>query len=711
MAVTAHQPHRVFLKAKWADEWEYQSDDGLYCDWCKHACSPDVNEAQLSRTFGPNILRAGAIVPVHANPLDIEGQYVKVEIALDAAGFFTQVATWIGVVIKTVENRWGRVGLNGEIGRQIFECRGLEYLLQRSIVDSSFIEVPEASQEEEDTREIGRGIGFNLGGGQPDQSRRIGNRSDEIVDATYVFADSLGDEPYTDEDAKLWTGEQIAEYLINKHRPKDRIDTEVLPFLLDHTTSDALASFKPTLHTHGKSVKDLLDELIDRRRLVTWWLELEHDDELDSDFLYVKVATFNKDNLVLPSSAILSANPNQANWYQDDEGLIVSFETVKDDSSHFHQVIARGEPLGVCFTITEEEDNLAKDWSDDLQTAYRTAATLAPDYGALDEWARMNANQSYRNTDKFLKVYRYFIVPPIWDGQASNREVFKDPEADPEDGLPVWLPGLRFKNMLPLLTEVDYADVEAITSESLEGSKPEYRRPFAVVYDIDADRYYHLDKMSYGESWDDDLKTNGRSWSAHLRMQDDAFGVIIDVSGAPQHVIAGTDFTPIDEADTDDQLEALDWRKISCTVFCEFDGFAEAKHPVTITDDDDVIKKVYIHVPNARLDYLAPETIIGIDNEGALQRCTSGGYVRDDREKLEDIARSSYEWYSIPRRSVNATIRSLISNIELGDMVLNVGSVNTQVVSNSVVTMIRYDLIANTTTIQTQFAQLDLTAF
>lgn len=705
MAVQSHQPHRVFLKEYWNDEWESQSDDGLYCDWCKLACSPDVNEAQLSRVFGPSVLGANQKEYVNRNPLDIEGQYVKVEIALDAAGFFTSVNTWIGVVIATAENRWGRQGIDGEIGRQVFECRGLEYLLQRSVVDSSFIDVPNGG-----TREIGRGIGFNLGAGRPEDSRRIGNRADLIKGVSYPFIDTLGDDPFIDDDSQLWSGENIAEYLIDRHDPVDRLGTDHINYFLDFDNRDALDSFLPTLHAHGKDVKSLLNELIDRRRLVTWWAQIVDPDDGTDEYVEIKIATFNKTNIILPSGRILRANPNQTNLFTDDDGLIVSFETVKDYSSHFHQVIARGEPLGVCFTITNEDGNFDKDWTSDLEDDYETAASNAGDYGTLDEWGKANANQSYRNTDKFLKVFRYYAVPSTWNGVAGGHTVFLDPESG--QGLPVWLSGLRFKNMLPLLTEVDYANTSAVTSEMLENSKPEYRRPFAIIYDQDADRYFHMDKMSVGEAWDDDLRTNGRSWSAHLRMQDDTLGVVIDVSGTYQHVIAEDEFTPLDVDYPDEfEREALDWKKVSCTVFCEYDGFAEGKYPALITSDDDVIKIVYVRVPNARLDYLAPETIIGIDEEGAVQRCTSGGYVRDDREKLRDIARSSYEWYSTPRRSVNATIRTLIASIGLGDMILNVGSINTQVVSNSVVTMIRYDLLANTTTIQTQFAQLDLTAF
>lgn len=703
MAVTLHQPHRVYKKASWTDQWAIQSEDGLYCDWFKFACSPDANEAQLSRNFGPQIMGANDLGFVNRNPLDIEGEYIKVEISQDPIVPFQSVRNWVGVVVKTTEQRWGKQGPTGEIGRQIFECRGLEFLLQRTIVDTAHVET------EDDEEEIGRAIGFNMGSGHTTESVRIGNRSEDLGgNDAYIFAQTISDEPYRDEDAGLWSGQDIATYLLHYHPPRDRTLAQVVPFDLDDADGmEILAKFFPAQPAHEKSVKEILDELIDRRRIMTWWLETDPDDDRPS----VRVATFNQTDLTLPSGAVIPANPNQTTWYTDDEGLIVDFQTVKDDSSMFHQVIARGEPLGVCFTIVNEEDCMEADWDPALETQYRNAASDAPGYGALEDWQKDSANQAMRNTDRFKKVYRYFRVPPDWDGVASGREVFRDPHAPTEVGLPVWMAGLRFGSMLPLLTESDYGNVTSVTSEMLEGSKPEYRRPFAVIYDFDADRYYTMDKMSYGQELDDGLRTNGRSWSANLRMQDDGFGVVVDAQGTYQHILAKDDFTAIDGQDFYDDAEALDWRAISCTVFCEFDGFAEAKYPETITSDDDAIRRIVFSVPNARLDYLAPETIIGVDNEGALQRCTSGGYVRDDREKLKDVARSAYEWYSAPRRSINATIRTLIAPVQLGHLITNVGSVNTQVVSNSVVTSLTFNLLQNEITVQTQFAQLDVSAF
>lgn len=652
------------------------------------------------------VLRANSLVWVNGNPLDVEGYYVKVEIAQDALGVFTAVRAWYGVVVVTNESRSGRQGQNGEIGEQVFECRGLEYLLQRTIVDTST--VAKAGDTEVD---INRGIAFNMGSGHGNESMRIGNRHATVGNNdAFIFSETISDDPYIDDTASLWSAADIVKYLLHYHPPKDRTQTQIVPFDLIETSGlEILQKFFPTQTAHEKSVKQILDELIDRRRIMTWWLEVDPDDQDERPTL--RICTFNTTDLTLPSGQVVTANPNQANWFTDDDGLVVSFSFVKDDSSKFHQVIARGEPLGACFTVANTTyGNLEADWDTPLEAAYDAGASGATGYAALEDWEKDSAHQAFRNTDRFKKVYRYFRVPPDWNGEASGEIVFRGPDSPGLEALPHWTPGLRFGPLLPLLTETDYASVTAITSEMLEGSKPEYRRPFALIFDDSANRYYHMDKLSYGQELEDGLRTNGRTWSAHLRMQDDAFGVIVDVSGIYQHVIASADFTAADANDFYDTTEALDWRDVYCTVFCEYDGFAEAKYPLTVTVDDDVVKTLRLHVPNARLDYIVPETIVGVDDEGALQR-TSGGYVRDDRDKLKDVARSSYEWYSTSRRSITAVYRSLIFTQELGNLILNTGNVNNQVVSNSVVTALTFNLLQNTTTIQTQFAQLDLSAF
>jgi hypothetical protein len=699
-----HAAHKVYVKRLWADPWA--EVEGLYCDTFKLACSPDVSEAQLSWTFG-RVMPPGETEFGNRFTLGYEGYYVRIE--LDQTPFgevpwstatYTPIR-WYGVIVDSAQDRGG-IGANPTAGKQRLICRGLEYLLHRTIVDSSFVKTSTGEAE------IGRAIAFNLGSGDETEHTRKDNRSTAAgAEGSYIFAASLDEA-----DCDPWYGDEIADYLLAYHNPKDRTGTVKIPFQLDPGFSaSVLHKFSPTLHAQGKSVKEVLDELIDRRRGVAWYVDVnvtEAGGLVVSETPQVVAVTFNKDAIILPSGAVIPPNPVQTAWLFDDLATINSCSLVSDTATQFDRVVARGEPLGACFTIDYTSTTNEADWDAALTTAYNAGASGDAGYAALDDYQKMSANQQFRRSDKFLKVFRYFRVPPTWAGSVNGSVACPNPDDAGGATVKFWYPGMRFKGHLPLLTERDYADVEAVTEEELTKSKPEYLRPFALIYDNTATRYYYLDRMAHGGALVDDMpESGGRDYSAHLRMQDDAFGIIVDVSGHPQHMIASSDFTPTDDVDAIQPAD-LPWQNIFATVFAEFDQQLEARWPLgVLATDADAIKELIIHVANARLDYLTPGTLIGIDSAGAAL-ATAGGYVRDDRALLKDIARSAFQWYGQTRQALSVSRHFLIPDVALGTLVTFVGDAADLEEVNSVVTSQTFDLLAGTVSTQTQFAQLDL---
>lgn len=701
-----HNAHRVYVKRLWADAWV--EVEGLYCDWFKLACSPDVNEAQLSWTFG-RVMPPGETEFTNRFTLGYEGYYVRIELDQTPNGEIPwSVATytpirWYGVIVDSSQERGGIGEIGVTFGVQKLICRGLEYLLQRTTVDSSFVKTATGEAE------IGRAIAFNLGSGQDSDHTRKDNRSTAAGDGgSYIFAASLDEA-----DCQAWYGDEIAEYLLVYHPPRDRNGDVKISFQLDPGFSaSVLHKFSPTIQAHGKTVKEVLDELIDRRRGIAWYVDVNVSElagVVINETPQIVAVTFNKDALVLPSGALIPPNPDQTAWLFDDLATIKSHSLTSDTATQFDRVIARGERLGACFTIDYTSTSLEKDWSDALATAYDAGASGDAGYAALDDYAKASANQQFRADDKFQKVYRYFRVPPTWAGSITGQVACPDPDDETGATTAFWYPGMRFKDVLPLLTERDYADVDAVTSEELTKSKPEFRRPFALIYDNSATRYYALDRMAMGGAPGANLPTSaGREYSAHIRMQDDAFGIIIDVAGRPQHAIASTDFTAADAVDEADYEADLPWQAIYATVFAEFDQHVQAQWPiVALATDADVIKELIIDCPNMRLDYLTPGALVGITADGDATP-TAGGYVIDDRELLKDIARSAYQWYGQTRQALSVVRHFLIPDVSLGTLVTFVGDAADLEEVNSVVTQQTFDLLAGTVATQTQFAQLDL---
>lgn len=690
MTTRLHLPHKVYIKRLWADDWTEVA--GLYCDFCKFAASPDVNEAQLSYNFG-RVMRAGSDAYANSPALEIDGYYVKVLISQDVNGLFDANARkWIGLVVETNQDRNGLLRIAGSIetGRQTFVCRGLEFLLQRQIVKSAFVHTAAGEVE------IGRSIGFNLGPGTPNEAYRQYNQGDVGARGVRIFAENL-------DDVSAWNSSDIIDYLLAYHPPADKNGVVKVTFALDPTSgTDILQKLTPTLEPEGKSVKQLLDEMVDRRRLMAWRVTYQPITESP----LIEIFTFNTAIVNLPSGTAIPANADQQAWLEDDENTIQGLRLTTDDATRYDRVVARGERLGACFTISYTDGVIEKDWADALEAAYNAGASGAAGYGALDDWAKVDANQEYRRDHRFVKVYSYFRVPPNWNGSILGTVVCPDPNEAAVVSTKFWYPGLRFGPRLPLVTEVNYATVASLTTEALADDRHETLRPFAIIYD--GSRYYYIDRLSQGSAIDDDLEAGGREWSASLQMQDDALGYILNVSGGPQHKLAPNEYVAADPVDTADFNSDLPWQNVYVTVFCEFDQHVEQKWPTAVpTTDTDALRELTVMVPKARLDYLTPGTIIGINNAGQTLT-TTGGYIQDDRTWLKDVARTAFEWYGQTRQAVSGTQHNLITSFEVGTLITFIGSLAGLVEVNSVITSLTFDLLGGSVSVQTQFGELDL---
>jgi hypothetical protein len=710
MTQRQHQSHTVYFRENWADDWEEQ--EHVFCDFFTQVAGPDVSEAVLRFNYG-FVQPEGEQHYAQRARKEVNGQYVRIELGQgeDDDGEDT-FKYWYGLIVETTIERDGRVtsqGTEAESGKQIFQCRGLEFLLQRKWIYSSF--VFDSSEAEV---EIGRAIAFNLGPGRDTDHARHGNRSeDKGNEEAYVFAADIGPPTASNFDA-FWTVQQIIEYLFYYHPPGDIDGNDQLEWqVADGADAEILGKLYPTCHAQGKSIKQLLDELIDRRRLVGYTIDVVGDDENPK----LNIFTFNKDSITLPGGTTIPPNGTQTTWYFDDDPSIRAAVVAEDDATRFDVVICRGDPLGGCFTTCRNQSPpyayVLNDWDDTREDGYNTGASSGGTYAALIRIDKQAANQAYRADAIFEKVFRAFIIDPEWDGMLGAHAACPDPTTEDAEGdpsstpSPFWYPGLKLLDRLPLRTDYDYTTVDDFetTSLTIGSSQPDYLRPFAVAKI--GSLYYRLDQPGMGKATSETLADNGRTWAASLRMQDDCPGFFIDVHGAPQHMIAVDEFTPADADDTADFAAQVDWKDIACTIFCEFDQHVEAKWPEEdLTTTADVVRTLEIDVPGMRLDYLAADTVVGVDDEGALIT-TDGGYVRDDRALLSDMARCAFAWYADTRKAMAITKHDLVCEQVIGELITQIGTAENTTTINSVVTKIEFNIREGTTTVHTQFAELD----
>ncbi|MCP4571471.1 MAG: hypothetical protein GY838_03900 [bacterium] len=677
----------------------------LYADHVRFACSPEMGSASLVYQYGEKIRPDESAHAVYER-LDLVDQYVKIEIDQpdDDAGDAVDPILWYGLVPESLDLPGGVAGDNPAVasGAQSFTAVGLEFLLDRKRITSSLAEGFTGDER------LHRAVGFNLGGGNARDTQFQANRSTGPghTGGAYIFAETL-------ESAVPWRVNDIVGYLLVHHAPADKDGDQTIEWRRNLGTQWLdLEWHTPAMHVHGKTVKQVLDTLIARTRLSGYRVNVNDDDQV-----ILSVFTFNDQDVNTPSGKTINANDDTITWNFDTNPLVRGAVTIKQSAAHVHHtVVARGERRTATVTLdpttATNEGALIADWTDDARTAYLAGATGNDGYDALDLPDQQAENRRVRRNETVRRVWRHFRVSATWSGlYMTNQPLCPD---DDGNAMAVWGPGLRMLDHLPLLEGHDYLG-SAIASDTVEsalpdGVEPRPLPPIGIIKTPDGtsnERYEFVDRLETSPDVASLVDARPREWSCRLDVYRQGLGVTLAVSGAPQHVIAGDQFTAADTADEEDFEAELDWQNLLATVAIELDAFAEARWPAAgVVSTADIIKEMTVAVPGARLDYVMPTTVVGLDDDGQPIR-SNGGYVRDDRDRLRDVARLAYEWYNTDRRALRVTLGTLECDKTVGQLITTIGSGANVRTVNTVITAIDFDLRAGSHTVVTAFAELD----
>ena len=682
------ESHSVYTKPTWSDVWEFKFN--LYCDQFKHVASPDITQAILTYQYG-DVLGHDESVFSERDKLDLIGQFVMVEIDVSEE---LETPRWFGVIVEADNDLWG---FDKQAGRQQFVALDLTILLERQTIQTSYVE----TGDDNISKEINRGIGFNLGGGQS-VNREATPNGGGTGDTVPLFKKTL-------KDAVLWNSYEMLIYLLKFHSPVDEAGSERIDIEL-RGQLDFLTARRPTLRTHGRTLKDLIDELVSRTRLQGWTLEVDYKGNTAPDEVFLKVFNFNAEDITMPNGDVLDANDAQSSTETSLRSDLATI--IRTSGLHtYSRVVCRSERRGTVMTIGAGDSLLERDWdTTTLQGEYQVGASGSTAYAnATTALEKMDLNEAYRKDERFERVWRFFRVPTDWDGliasEPTNPTLKADGTPDTEQ-TPFWQVGLRFQRYLPLLTDNDYSSLPP-TDAPPGDSKSQVRRPFAVIKE--GSRYYYLHNLNPGF-------TNGteREWSASLRMQDDQLGIICHVGGSHQHALGLSDFTPVDAVDTADSganIKALNWADIAATVYLQWDEQVRSAWPEGDDSLFEFSRTLYIDVAGYRLDYLMRNTVLGINDEGQTVKAGDAGFIRDDRAELLNLARLAYEWYSRERKAITFRIENLGTIWRVGEMVSTINEGHPgEVEVNAVVTEVSYDLVNGVQTVKTDYGELDVRA-
>jgi hypothetical protein len=738
---------RVYLSERLSD-WG-DPIPNFYCDSLNLVAAPSIDQATFSYRYGDYIHQLENGPGGLYEQLDLYRKFVKLEILNDDADV---ILTWYGYFVNDEQRPNGSQSVESEDetsyqpdGWQKPTAFGLIYLLETTIIDSSVIE-----QRAEDplvtpstaNMRVARGITFNGTDGIPWAQR--GNRSASVAGDYdgYIFSDL----PYG---ASLWDAESAVKYILEFHRPQTAAETDVAVLKLEAPT-DALTWYDKTVPTDLRNVKDVLDDLIDRRRGVGYTVTgAETDDQFE---ISVNVFTFADQVVDLGDGKVIPANEDQVTL-NFENALDVDDVKLSNNMTQLAAIVkVYGAPITVVCTLKPGDEGLKPGWNDTEETAYLEGDSDADDYDSLDKSTQEKRNQIARSREVYNDVFTRFVLDPAFTGLVEHLEEDEDEhyilpdlnvledmtsnstkvafattyetggEVDPPR---CWWRGKRFLSELPLRGDT-----------SILSPVDSYKRPFVVFETVAAeepeDRVYEFGhKLAVNA--DNEDAAQARNWSVSLEMLDTEPGVRMTVQGGPPHFIAANNWTDaaatsqsIDPNPDDDfKTGALDWNDPDkehptlWTVAIESDDriVVEWESPANFQDKItnptlnfawERVKNLVI--PDARLVLIAPGTVTDLTSGGQLVIDTDGSIYEDDRERLQRIAAAAGLWYGTERQALEMSYRQLNTlGMNIGNLVTSIGENYSKQNVNSVITGLRMDFLNTKTTIETSFVELDFT--
>ena len=688
-----------YTKAAWADSWTEQPL--LQAISITDQVAPAHSSATLRYRYGKAILPAigsrgadSTLTTVGRGGLI--SKYVKIVVS--------GLGTWWGVIVDLTDARAGALGGTVPSGTEQYTAFGLTWFLDQVPILKTHVRAASS------TIIINRCIPFN---GGTDGQRRSNRVSWKNYDSTNkVFTDRTRTAA-----PAAWKASNAIEYVLDKFAPRNAADSILIPFALDADALTFLDYEIGMIDYEAVTPWQLINRLVDRKR------GLGYHAEIVSNTVTLKVWSQNVASITLPSGSSIPANPDTMT-YDFDSAVNVSQVSVSSTAvAKYDQVIVRGERAGSVFSV-RPDTNMEKDWSTTDQTKYDQGATLKTGYSSLTDADKVAANNDARASDPLARVYSWWKPKAAWDGRsATDPATGSAPYALPKidsDGLPdtanpaiIQRAGLRFETFLPLRQGVDYSTAPITpATDGTDDSETEFIPPLLLLKS-DAIRtstqdagWLHCERLNQSVAANSSKRPY--DYSVDLSVREDAPGLILRTVGQPQHYLAKDLFVaPL--AAENLSSDAFDSTKWLATVYMLQDQWCRAQWPVQASLPSlDLIRPLAIHVPGAHLDYVVPGTILAVDC-GELKKTALGGYVRDDRNKLKDIARLAFAWHGQTRRILSLSFKGVTSGFSLGYLITSIGTGGLAETVNTCITSITYDLAAGTTQLSTSFGELDFT--
>jgi hypothetical protein len=663
---------RVYAKPKWDAKW--QPAHFLWPIDATIGVAPTVGVAHFEWLVG-NVKDADSNLYRFRPDTPLRDTWVRIEVLPDNSGTrdtYQPSDLWIGRICEDNLDAQGVADTdNGTVqrGRKVVTAYDLAHELDRCPVRNAFVTNDGAAGFYVD-----RPLVFNELYQGPSGLNRVGNRSEQRIphpdDPTrkaYAFA---GEKGHTG----VWTAADIVEYLLAFYGPAG------VPVSLAGDVDALNQLVYPRVNLDDYTVLQSLNRLIDRRRGLGWCLRHSTDGAGETRFAVHVYSVL--DEPITFDDAKVAANAETVRLDLTDAGHLVEAQGLQLDTlGRYSRVVVSGRPVLACFTVSIEDSTLEKGWTSDEAAAYRAGV------GTDKE-----KNDQARKVDKFAHVFTHFHVPAGFNWRVNDYgtgAVNANPVVDeagrikpvdtPQAPVRSW--GHRFERFLPIVKTQEKPD-----------ANPEYLEPFVILKDA-------------GGNWIFAHNAPGEAGGgASIRMLDTHFG--LEMRFTPNHLVAeGVDWTGAAPTKTDPKYK---YSTMRATVATRLDSRLRVVVDLDRGDDTDD-RVLHLEVNDAELHYLVPGTITGVSPSGVLQFSTvADSIVRDDGPRLRRIAALAKAWYRKERSSLTLTVRDLWLQYRPGMLVLAVTDKARNRPVNTPVSQVTYDLREMTTTLRTNWAELDV---
>lgn len=637
---------RVSIRQKWSDDWELVPE--VHCTSALFATSPSISEASIYYRYGVGRLPIDqGLNQKERFELPRLG-YVRIEFeAYNPAGDI-EVGVWYGVVGSLVERaEGGRIHWSDDpnvapapvpSGYQQFQCAGMDWLLESHYIMSAVVN--------------------NLGSNATvDAAPAFGNNKDP---GKNVFARKT---KHSDE-ATPWSTRDVVKYLVEHLTPRDHNNIAQVQWEVEN--EQLLPDWdEVSMAQTGYTVGSLLKRLISRQRGLGYFIDVR-----DNKAKLI-VFTFTHQDIDLGNGRTLLKNPIS------DLNITLSADRtgqstfVYDSFSRYDRVIAIGERATMTFTAAPVQVSEAT--ADIRAQLDESIADIDPGdtEARSDHIARFSANP---NVVRHSTLYRLDV------GTKTN-----SPAAG-SDGFIREHTFLQDKFILPrtrLLVGEDYGgdnrpDPKVPPNPDLEH---QYMRPQMWGDDPDNDNTIH---MTHGAA---SPGRDAKRSNADLRASNDSW-MSVEIS-YPEAI-----YSWVDGNKYGGELRALlGDRNLPVPANCEITATIELDHFCEGVADNnpnvDIAREKFIFIGGGRyrLDFLAKDTIVGVDpGTGEAITHNKDELIRDDREAIKDIAALAFSWYGTERLAVRFGTNWINSSVVLGAMILNIVDGDTEYAVNSPVT-------------------------